>query len=682
MPRAWLRRRLSASVDWALILYAVILCAGIWGLAAQSIQRDYRSTIQLEREHLVSVSATLKAQVEAMLGDGVGAALAAVNELENRHDIVASDAQYSQTLADMLTGGAYVRSLFLVNAQGYVRVGRSDTTDRATVAPAWLLPALTLRSDAWVGGPIPDPDNPSAQVVPIARRVLHGELQGTWAGALIAFRRLESVYRQTESGSGVELFADDGTALLVVLPEAQMRAAEGNNFSHFELFQRASLGSNSGVLEGIGPVGRPVIVAYNRVAGYPIKVFASGRLAETLAPWYGRLWWTVLLSGIVTMLVIATTWMLGHFMRALRRRELHYRTLFNTAAFGALVVEGDRIMETNRTAATIFGMSNQYDLVNRRLWDLSPRLQPDGTVSEVLWGQQLKSAVASFEWIYQRLDTGAPFFAAVDLSSLDADGKKLTLVIVHDITARKRADQDRERALNELQELAATLVQLQDDERRRIGRELHDSTGQNLAALELALTRLVQVVKPSLKSADALLSECVTLARQCTNEIRTAAYLLHPPLLDEIGLLSALRWLADGLRQRSHLQIELELPETMNRLPPEQELVIFRVAQEALTNVHRHSHSPSVIIRLLEQDDAIILEVEDEGHGILVGGSAGTVEDVAALGVGLAGMRERMRQLGGALSVNTSPRGTTVQAKLALVRTAASPAAQRASLSS
>jgi two-component system, NarL family, sensor kinase len=184
-------------------------------------------------------------------------------------------------------------------------------------------------------------------------------------------------------------------------------------------------------------------------------------------------------------------------------------------------------------------------------------------------------------------------------------------------------------------------------------------------------------VKPSSKPADALLSECVTLARQCTTEIRTAAYLLHPPLLDEIGLLSALRWLADGLRQRSDLHIELQLPETMNRLPPELELVIFRVAQEALTNVHRHSHSPSVIIRLLEQDDAVILEVEDAGHGILVDGAAGSVDDVAALGVGLAGMRERMRQLGGALSVTTGPGGTTVQAKLALVRGPAAPGAAR-----
>ena len=108
--------------------------------------------------------------------------------------------------------------------------------------------------------------------------------------------------------------------------------------------------------------------------------------------------------------------------------------------------------------------------------------------------------------------------------------------------------------------------------------------------------------------------------------------MLHPPLLDEIGLLSALRWLADGLRQRSGIKIDLELPEAMERLPPEHELAIFRVAQEALTNVHRHSKSPSVTIRLFEQDDAVILEVEDAGHGIFAGRRVGQSDRCGRVG--------------------------------------------------
>jgi len=673
------RRLLPAAVNWTLIVYALVLCAGIWVYTLQRIQSDYRATLETEREHLRSVSATFEAQVEAMLGDGVGAALAAANEYENPGDLAAaSDAQLADTLTHMLTGGPYVRSLFLVNGRRFVRVGRSAAPDSRTAPPAWLLPALKLKSgDAWTGGRIPDPENAAETVIPMARRFG----QNSWAGALIAFERLDSVYQQAESGSGIGLFASDGTTLLLI-PE--VRSYEGINILGSELFQRATR-SDFGMLEGTGPfTGRPTIVAFNHVSGYPIMDGAWRRREETFTAWNGRRRTTVLLAGGVTLLVIVTTWLLNYILRALRRRELHYRALFNNAAFGAFVLEGERIVEANRTSATMFGIGTPNELTGKRMWDLAPATQPDGASSEVLCRERIGRAVAtgadSFEWIQQRLDSGAQLCAAADLSSLDADGKTLTLAVIHDVSQRKLMDAERERVLNELHELAATLVHIQDDERRRIGRDLHDSTGQGLAALELSLTRLARMVDPAANSAVALVDDCVALARQCSTEIRTASYLLHPPLLDEIGLLSALRWLADGLRQRSGIKIDLELPEAMERFPPEHELALFRVAQEALTNVHRHSKSPSVAIRLFEQDGAVILEVEDAGHGIFEGGASGRVTDAATLGVGLAGMRERMRQLGGVLSVRSSARGTCVQAKLALSATAGARTDQTASL--
>jgi PAS domain S-box-containing protein len=680
-----MRRLLPAAINWTLIAYALVLCVVVWGLAWQHVQSDFRSTLETERDHLRSVSGTLQAQVEAMLGDGVGAALAAANELEYRGGSAAGDAEFSETLAHMLTGGPYVRSLFLANPQRFVRVGRSMPADRQTAPPAWLLPAMSLKSeDAWVGHPMPDPEDPNGRVVPIARRVTRGKLRGTWAGALIAFGSLEDVYQQTESASGVGLLAMDGTVLLVV-PRARMGAAEGRNFGASALFKQGTRGPDAGVLEGISPyTNLPTIVGYHRVHGYPMLVEASRWRAETLEAWYGRRRGTLLSAIGITLLVIVTTWMLNQSLRALRRRELHYRTLFNNAAFGAFVLEGERIIEANRTSAAMFGTSHPNELIGLRLWDLSPPKQPDGTSSEVLCRGRIRDTIdasaASFEWLHHRLDTAAVFHAQVDLSSLEAGGRTLTLAVIHDVSERKLIDVERERALDELHELAATLVHIQDDERRRIGRDLHDSTGQSLVALELGLTRLVRLVQPLSSAAHALADECVTLARQCSTELRTASYLLHPPLLDEIGLLSALRWLADGLRQRSGIQIELELPESLERLPPQHELAIFRVAQEALTNVHRHSQSPSVAIRLFEQDGAVFMEVEDAGHGILVAGASGRATDAAALGVGLAGMRERMRQLGGALTVRTSPRGTCVQAKLSLSRAAAARPDQLASL--
>jgi PAS domain S-box-containing protein len=682
-----MRRLLPAAVNWALAAYALALCVGVWIFALQHIQIDYRSTLETERDHLRSVSGTLQAQVEAMLGDGVGAALAAANELETGSRLsTAGDAEVSYTLIHMLTGGPYVRSLFLVNGEHFVRVGRSGTPDSRTAPPAWLLPALDLKTgDAWVGGPIPDPDRPGERVVPIARRFGHGGRQNAWAGALIAFSSLKSAYEQPESGSGVALFSNDGTALSLLIPDVHVREAEGTNISSSELFVRAIRGPASGVIEGPSPYAdRLTIAAYNRVSGYPILVAASRPRKDALASWYGRRRGIVLLGLGITVLVVVTTGMLQHFLSALRRRELHYGTLFNNAAFGAFVLEGDRIIEANKTTAAMFGTGSPRDLIGMRTWELSPATQPDGNSSKALSLERVRNSVAgsarSFEWVHQRLDTGVRFCAAVELASLEADGKTLTLAVLHDVTERKLMDEERERVLNELHELAAALVHVQDDERRRIGRDLHDSTGQGLAALELSLTRLARIMDQTSSPASGLVDECVTLARQCSTEIRTASYLLHPPLLDEIGLLSALRWLADGLRQRSGIKIDLELPETMDRMPPEHELALFRVAQEALTNVHRHSKSPSVAIRLFEEDGAVILEVDDAGRGILAGGSSGRVMEAAALGVGLAGMRERMRQLGGALSVRTGARGTCVQARLAMSSTAGSRTEHFASL--
>jgi hypothetical protein len=233
MARGTLDRLPPAAVNWTLIAYALVLCVGIWGLVVQRIQSDHRSTLQTEREHLRSISSTLQAQVEAMLGDGVGAALAAANELENRTDIsTVGDTQVSDTLTHMLTGGPYVRSLFLIDSQRFVRVGRSATPDRRTVPPTWLLPVLNLGSeDAWVG-------------------------------ALIAFSSLERAYEQPESRSGVGLFTNDGAALFLLISDARVRAAEGSNIGDSEMFRRIASGPASGVIDGIGPfAGVPAIAA-------------------------------------------------------------------------------------------------------------------------------------------------------------------------------------------------------------------------------------------------------------------------------------------------------------------------------------------------------------------------------------------------------------------------------------
>jgi signal transduction histidine kinase len=236
---------------------------------------------------------------------------------------------------------------------------------------------------------------------------------------------------------------------------------------------------------------------------------------------------------------------------------------------------------------------------------------------------------------------------------------------IADQIAQACLDDERERAFDESRDLAGQLVRAQHEARRQIGRDLHDSTGQTIAALEINLARLARAAAELSPEQRNVLTECIELASQCSAEIRTASYLLHPPLLDELGLASALRWLADGFRQRSGIEVTLDLQPAFPRFDRDCELALFRVAQEALTNVHRHSGSPSVRVAVRDTGDHIALEIEDSGRGLLHDAFR-LRESVPTLSVGLAGMRERMRQIGGTLVVESGVMGTRVRATLPL----------------
>ncbi len=213
-----------------------------------------------------------------------------------------------------------------------------------------------------------------------------------------------------------------------------------------------------------------------------------------------------------------------------------------------------------------------------------------------------------------------------------------------------------------LRELSARLMQLQDDERRRIARELHDSVGQILAALGMNLS-LVRGEVERLSTIAVALNDSENLVRDMSKEVRTISHLLHPPLLDEAGLASALRWCVDGFVQRSRIKVDLDLPEDFGRLPGEVETAIFRVVQECLTNIHRHSGSPVAKIVLRQRHGDIVVEISDQGKGIPVE----KLEEMASSGtpgVGIRGMRERLRQLGGSLEIRSSEGGTIVTVRL------------------
>jgi signal transduction histidine kinase len=223
-----------------------------------------------------------------------------------------------------------------------------------------------------------------------------------------------------------------------------------------------------------------------------------------------------------------------------------------------------------------------------------------------------------------------------------------------------------------LRELSARLMQLQDDERRRLARELHDSVGQMLAALGMNLATVGTDIERLTKTVNTV-NDSAALVRELSQEVRTISHLLHPPLLDEAGLASALRWYTEGFAERSKIKVDLEIPADFGRLDRESETAIFRTVQESLTNIHRHSESPTARIRITASDGQVCVEIEDLGNGIppekqFEMASTGTP------GVGIRGMRERLRQLGGSLDIHSNSKGTRIVARLPVAVASVSPA--------
>ena len=230
-----------------------------------------------------------------------------------------------------------------------------------------------------------------------------------------------------------------------------------------------------------------------------------------------------------------------------------------------------------------------------------------------------------------------------------------------------------------LRQLSARLLKLQDEERRHIARDLHDITGQKLAAQSMALAKVLNRKAAGLdQESQHLLVECVTLSNQVSDEIRTLSYLLHPPLLDELGLSSAVKWYAEGYERRTGIKVEVKIPLDFGRLSPDVEVALFRVIQESLSNVQRYSESLRAYVRLKRSSsDEIQVQIGDFGKGIHPATLNTSTHTAAPLGVGIQGMRERMRQLGGKLEITSRLKhGTLVTATLPMVHPQANPSAE------
>jgi hypothetical protein len=341
----------------------------------------------------------------------------------------------------------------------------------------------------------------------------------------------------------------------------------------------------------------------------------------------------------------------------LAKAEQKFRSLLEAAPDAMLITtaEGEIVLANSR-ADELFGYSREQ-LLGINIQSLVPK-----------WSSRSYGTIGELTSVCK---DGRTFPAEISSSPLQTLDGLLVTSAVRDVTDRKRAEQriseqteQLHEANRELRNLSSRIVAIRDEERRRLGRELHDSQGQYLAAIKMNLEMIEATVSTLPAAQKSALLEAISLLERSMREIRVISHLLHPPLLDEIGLQAVVPWYLNSFSERSGIQIDLQMPTEVTKLPERVELAVFRVLQECLTNVHRHSGSKVARVKLLPEDSRIILEVRDEGQGLSPRDSATQIP-----GVGITGMRERVHELGGQFEITSTSEGTLVKAILPIAET-------------
>jgi PAS domain S-box-containing protein len=404
------------------------------------------------------------------------------------------------------------------------------------------------------------------------------------------------------------------------------------------------------------PIGASLCLALGYMVLCGAYIFLSGRIAASAAWSINQLRDFELVKGLAFVIITGA----GYFgfaaflLKRIDVQQQHLALIFQGVSdcLFLLEVEADdcyRFLCGNAAFLKMTGLAREQ-MVGKRIEDVLPGTSDDRVRSKCREAIRERKTVS---WESSAAYPVGQVLGEVTLTPLaDKTGAIIQLAgIIRDVTERRQVE-------DEVRQLSGSLLRSRDEERRRIGRELHDSTAQELLAVSMNLDLVQQRNAGRDVATDNLLADSQAIIEQSQRELATLAYQLHPPALDELGLAGAVQEYAAGFTQRSGIKVTLDASPALGRLPGETERALFRVVQESLGNVHRHSGSPTATIRIARENGDVILEVTDQGCGLRVRGD-GTV---AKAGVGLAGMRERVRQLGGRFEIESSGRGTTVRA--------------------
>jgi len=347
----------------------------------------------------------------------------------------------------------------------------------------------------------------------------------------------------------------------------------------------------------------------------------------------------------------------GDRVYTLKGADEAYRLMVQNMAEGALTVAPDGlILFSNEKLASMLAIPHER-VIGSSFHDFI--VPEDADIFSALLTHEL--GIGTKREVRLKARGGAPVPVFLSVNRLELDGVDCFCVIVADLTDQKRNEEV-------LRALSARLLQVQDEDRRRIARGLHDGAFQLLAALEFKLNLVGQASPKLPPAARRNLTECLDLVGECCKDLSNLAYLIQPPLLEEQGLGPALRAYVNGFNRRLGPQVSLKIPNGRGRLPVDVETTLFRVAQEALTNIERHSGSATAEILFRRKPGELLLEVADHGCGISKEILKQLNRGTALPGIGIAGMRERVRQLGGLMEIYSSSEGTTVRVKLPIKR--------------
>lgn len=374
-----------------------------------------------------------------------------------------------------------------------------------------------------------------------------------------------------------------------------------------------------------------------------IHVFAVGEHP----PWVQEMRLT--LFAIAALVIAATSRQRSQEAREAERR---LAALFDSAVDVIILFGNDgRYVDVNPAACAMFGHTRQ-ELIGRKVGDFAPPGEPRDVTQ--LLESFAREGRARGSW---RIVRGDGSIGYVEYTATPDVLPGLHCLIGHDVSAAREAEE-------RVHILSARLLKSQDEERRRIARQLHETVAQSLAAIRLNLTRIRRLCSNAPPEAAETLDDSTTLVEQAISEIRTISYLLHPPMIDELGLLPTLQWYVRGFAERSGIETALDAPEPeqLDGMADETKTAVFRIVQEGLTNIQRHSGSTSARISIARKDGRLSLTIADSGHGLpaeLRGEAA-----LLAAGVGIAGIHERVRELGGTMKVDSTDHGTTLNVTL------------------